>query len=114
MQNTDFEPFCKPGFNLVLCYYYLGDVEKMRKAFLKLLNVQSGVDDEKYQTATDSKVEASLQETIQNDPLRQLERQRKALAEKTIVKAAKIIAPLVEDSFSAGFDWCVSQVKQSR
>ena len=27
----------------------------MRKAFLKLLNVQSGVDDEKYHSATDSK-----------------------------------------------------------
>ena len=56
--------------------------------------------------------EASLQETIQNDPLRQLERARKTLAEKTIVQAAKVIAPLIEDSFSAGFDWCVNQVKK--
>ena len=58
----------------------------MRKAFLKLLNVESGVDEEKYHIATESKAEASLQEAIQNDPLRQLERQRKALAEKTIVQ----------------------------
>ena len=28
--------------------------------------------------------------------------------------AAKIIAPLIEDSIDAGFDWCVSQVKQSQ
>lgn len=86
----------------------------MRKAFLKLLNVESGVDEEKYNSATDTKGETSLQEAIQNDPLRQLERRRKQLAEKTIVMAAKIIAPLIEDSIDAGFDWCVSQVKQSQ
>ena len=65
-------------------------------------------------TYSESKGEQSLREIIQNDSLRQLERQRKALAEKTIVKAAKIIAPCIEETFGQGFDWCVTQVKQSQ
>ena len=109
-EHADF----KPGFNLILCYYALNDTERMRKSFLKLLNVSSGVDEEKYNTISDNKSEQSLREIIQNDPLRQVERQRKSLAEKTIVNAAKIIAPKIEDSFAAGFDWCVNQVKQSQ
>lgn len=43
-EHADF----KPGFNLILCYYAIRDAERMRKSFLKLLNVASGVDDEKY------------------------------------------------------------------
>lgn len=107
-------PDFKPGFNLVLCYYALRDPEKMRRAFMKLLNVASGVDDEKYQINLDDKNEAAHQEAIQSDSLRHLERQRRALAERTIVQAAKVIAPAIQEgNFSAGFDWCVSQVKQS-
>lgn len=107
-------PDFKPGFNLILCYYAIRDAERMRKSFLKLLNVNSNVDDEKYNVISENKTEQSLCEIIQNDPLRQLESQRKNLAEKTIVNAAKLIAPCIEESFAAGFDWCVSQVKQSQ
>ena len=104
-------PDFKPGFNLILCYYAIRDAERMRKSFLKLLNVNSNVDDEKYNVIryirtiastslvngfSENKNEQSLREIIQNDPLRQLERQRKSLAEKTIVNAAKIIAPCIE------------------
>ena len=45
-EHADF----KPGFNLILCYYAQRDPERMRKAFLKLLNVSSGVEEEKYNT----------------------------------------------------------------
>ena len=34
------------GFNLLLCYYALGDKDKMKKAFQKLLTASLGVDDE--------------------------------------------------------------------
>lgn len=46
-----------------------------------------------------------LIETIKNDRLRELERERKATAEKTILTAAKLIAPIIEPSFALGFDW---------
>ena len=46
-----------------------------------------------------------LIEAIKNDCLRDIERERKATAEKTILTAAKLIAPVIEASFALGFDW---------
>ena len=40
------------GFNLLLCYYALGDKEKMKKTFQKLLTVSLGFDDEDKYTLT--------------------------------------------------------------
>jgi hypothetical protein len=40
------------GFNLILCYYGLGDREKMKKTFQKLLSIDLGIDDEDKYTAT--------------------------------------------------------------
>ena len=47
------EPDFKTGFNLILCYFALGDREKMKRAFQKLLTVDLKIDDEeKYTTTT--------------------------------------------------------------
>ena len=40
------------GFNLLLCYYALGDKDKMKKGFQKLLTVNLGIDDEDKYTVT--------------------------------------------------------------
>lgn len=43
----------KTGFNLILCYFALGDRDKMKRAFQKLLTVDLKIDDEeKYTTTT--------------------------------------------------------------
>lgn len=39
-------PNIKTGFNLILCYYAIGDRERMKKAFQKLTSVPLGIDDE--------------------------------------------------------------------
>ena len=39
-------PTFKTGFNLILCYFALGDREKMRDGFAKLLTVDLKIDDE--------------------------------------------------------------------
>jgi len=39
-------PSFKTGFNLILCYFALGDREKMKRAFQKLLTVDLKIDDE--------------------------------------------------------------------
>lgn len=54
-----------------------------------------------------------LIEAIKDDPLRKIEKERKAIAEKTILTAAKLIAPVIEGSFAVGFDWCIESVKES-
>lgn len=39
-------PNVKTGFNLILCYYAIGDRERMKKAFQKLISVPLGIDDD--------------------------------------------------------------------
>ena len=54
-----------------------------------------------------------LIEAIKDDPLRKIEKERQATAERTILTAAKLIAPVIEGSFAVGFDWCIERVKES-
>ncbi|KAK7108171.1 intraflagellar transport protein 88 homolog [Littorina saxatilis] len=108
-------PNFKTGFNLILCYYALGDQSKMRAGFQKLLTVDLKIEDEeKYIAQADDKQAMLLLEVIKNDSLRQIERERKYEAERCIKYAAKIISPAIESSFSDGYDWCIEQVKNSQ
>ncbi|XP_043104333.1 intraflagellar transport protein 88 homolog isoform X6 [Puntigrus tetrazona] len=108
-------PNIKTGFNLILCYYAIGDRERMKKAFQKLICVPLGIDDDdKYISPNDDPHANMVIEAIKNDKLHQMERERKALAEKYIMTSAKLIAPAIESSFAAGFDWCVDMVKGSQ
>ncbi|KAL0963578.1 hypothetical protein UPYG_G00308190 [Umbra pygmaea] len=108
-------PNLKTGFNLIVCYYATGDRERMKKAFQKLTCVPLGIDEEdKYIPANDDPHNNLVIEAIKNDKLHQMERERKALAEKFIMTSAKLIAPAIETSFAAGFDWCVDVVKSSQ
>ncbi|XP_041700456.1 intraflagellar transport protein 88 homolog isoform X5 [Coregonus clupeaformis] len=108
-------PNIKTGFNLILCYYAIGDRERMKKAFQKLICVPLGIDEEdKYIPPNDDTHANLVIEAIKNDKLHQMERERKALAEKFIMTSAKLIAPSIEATFAAGFDWCVDMVKSSQ
>lgn len=42
---------------------------------------------------------------IKNDDLSKLERELKFEAEKTILNAANLIAPVIEDTLTAGYAW---------
>ncbi|KAJ8255820.1 hypothetical protein COCON_G00196840 [Conger conger] len=108
-------PNIKTGYNLILCYYAIGDRERMKKAFQKLISVPLGIDEEdKYTPPNDDPHTNLVIEAIKNDQLHQMEREKKAMAEKFIMTAAKLIAPIIEVSFAAGFDWCVEMVKTSQ
>ncbi|KAJ1113787.1 hypothetical protein NDU88_002029 [Pleurodeles waltl] len=108
-------PNLKAGFNLILCYFAVGDRDKMKKAFQKLIAVPLGIDeDDKYIAPNDDPHTTLVIEAIKNDHLREMERERKALAEKYIMTAAKLIAPVIETSFAIGYDWCVEAVKASQ
>uniref|UniRef100_A0A671UFS0 Intraflagellar transport protein 88 homolog n=1 Tax=Sparus aurata TaxID=8175 RepID=A0A671UFS0_SPAAU len=108
-------PNIKTGFNLILCYYAIGDRERMKKAFQKLISVPLGIDDEdKYIPSNDDTNSNMVIEAIKNDKLHQMERDLKVLTEKYIMTAAKLIAPAIETSFATGFDWCVDMVKSSQ
>uniref|UniRef100_A0A3Q1H5R3 Uncharacterized protein n=1 Tax=Anabas testudineus TaxID=64144 RepID=A0A3Q1H5R3_ANATE len=107
-------PNIKTGFNLILCYYAIGDRERMKKAFQKLISVPLSIDEDKYLPSNDDPGSNLVVEAIKNDKLHQMERDLKVLAEKYIMTAAKLIAPAIETSFATGFDWCVDMVKSSQ
>jgi len=54
-----------------------------------------------------------LLEAIKDDTLRKIENVRQIQAERTILTAAKLIAPVIESSFAVGFDWCIENVMES-
>lgn len=41
-------PNTKTGYNLVLCYYAIGDKERMKKGFQKLISIPLSFDEDKY------------------------------------------------------------------
>ncbi|XP_054020662.1 intraflagellar transport protein 88 homolog isoform X1 [Dryobates pubescens] len=107
-------PNLKAGFNLILCYFAMGNSEQMKKAFQNLIAVPLEVDyDDKYISPNDDPRTNLLIEAIKNDSLTQIERERKSMAEEYIMTAAKLIAPVIETSFAVGYDWCVEAVKAS-
>ncbi|EFN77453.1 Intraflagellar transport protein 88-like protein [Harpegnathos saltator] len=104
----------KAGLHTVLCHFALSHRDKMKRAFFELLEVQLNVDQEdKYSMNPDDAASNILNEVIKNDDLSKLEKEMKLEAEKTILCAAKLIAPVIEDTLTAGFAWCVDAIKSS-
>ncbi|XP_069680565.1 intraflagellar transport protein 88 homolog [Periplaneta americana] len=108
------KPDFATGLHMILCYYALGEKDKMKRAFQLLLECPLNIeDDEKYNATTDDPASNLILEVIKNDSLRKLERGMRQEAERSILTAAKLISPVIEDSFSAGYNWCVDAIKGS-
>lgn len=104
----------RAGLHLVLCCRALEDKERMRTAFSLLLSVPLDLEDEeKYSADQDNPEDVIIAAAIRNDSLHVYEMNQKSDAEYCILTAAKIIAPHIEDSFSAGYDFCVESIKNS-
>ncbi len=94
-----------------------------------------GDDEDKYASVSDDPLSNLILEVIKNDQLRRIERAKKHESEYSILMAAKLIAPvssalfrldhihqtslpvsikMVEDTFSAGYNWCVEAIKMSQ
>ena len=86
----------------------------MKKGFSQLCEIPLETEDEdKYLPVSDDSMANLILEAIKNDDLRKIERQRKHEAEHAILTAAKLISPVIDDSFSAGYNWCVDTIKMS-
>ena len=105
------------AFHLIICNYALGDRQQMKQCFSKLLEVNSeDLFEEKYAVTTgieDDLHNHLLMEAIKNDELRQLEKQMRHELEWYILSGAKLIAPVIGDTFSQGYEWCVEQIRSS-
>ncbi|KAJ8676662.1 hypothetical protein QAD02_012449 [Eretmocerus hayati] len=108
------KPDLKAGMHAILCHFALSHVDRMKKGFLELLDVPLLIDhDDKYGINTDDIAANILNETVKNDDLSKLERELKSNAERTILNAANLIAPVIEDTLAGGFAWCVDAIKSS-
>lgn len=109
----------RTALHLIVCHYALGDREKMKRCLAKLLEINSNdFNDEKYafqnELLDDDPLNTLLMEAIKNDQLRKIERERKHEAEWCILIAAKLIAPVMGETFSHGYEWCVDQIRNSQ
>jgi intraflagellar transport protein 88 len=93
------------GFNLVVCYYALGDKEKMKKGFVRLCSIALPGSD-----ADDDDVDAS-DENVVEDELKQDLRERQKEATNFIKVAAQLIAPTIEKDFVTGYDFVVENLR---
>ncbi|CAD7927124.1 unnamed protein product [Amoebophrya sp. A120] len=99
-QHLDF----MTGFNLLLCYHALGDKEKMKQGFLKLLQIQQvGLDDPEEEESLDHG-----NVIPEDDALREDIKKRQREAQRYIVNAATLIGPQIDpQEVVEGFNWIV-------
>ena len=70
-------PEFKTGFNLLLCYFVLGDRNKMKQCFTDLLRIPLRIpDDDDYQMHPTDKQANLVLEVTRDDKLRRYERKK--------------------------------------
>lgn len=104
----------KSGLHLILCYYAMGDTDKIKRAFHQMLEVQMDLEDDlKMTTVFTNPSHQYIVDHIKSDSFFQLESKQKQLAKKNILMAANLIASVIEENFNEGYTWCVEIIKNS-
>ncbi|KAJ3333439.1 Intraflagellar transport protein 88 [Blyttiomyces sp. JEL0837] len=110
----EINPDYHTGFNLILCYFALGDRERMKRGLQKLVSIRAPIieqNEDMRTSASDEPIEDH--EVFNEDKLRAIARERTRAAERYIVLAAKLVAPNIESHFSSGFDTVTELIKTS-
>ena len=119
------------GFNLLVCYFALGDKEKMKKGFSGLLALEDvrglredddeedeAEDDDLLKTAAERKDEAETAADRQllshHDELTVQRRDRQRSIQRYLILAARLIAPCIEQTVEAGFDWVIEELRKPK
>jgi intraflagellar transport protein 88 len=99
------EPDFQAAYNLILCYFALGDKEKMKKGFTQLLTIEiPGLEEEE-----DEEPDADFA----NDAISVYLKDMRNKAYKYITDAAKLIAPVIESDWTRGYDWVIETLRAS-
>merc|ERR1711871_423341 len=110
-EDTGFSDFLTP-FNLLVCYYAVGDANKMKRTFTRLISVPmpgSSDEDEEEEKAR----EEDTHEHKERDPLRVEVIKRQKAAKRLILTGAKLIAPYIDArEWVAGYEWVFESLKQ--
>lgn len=104
----------KSGLHLILCYFALGDIEKMKRGFQHLLDVPIDTnDDHKISSLMSNTAQQYIVDYIKNDRFAVHENRQRLLAKKNVLMAANLISNIIEENFNDGYTWCVEMIKSS-
>jgi intraflagellar transport protein 88 len=95
------------GFNLLLCYYALGDVEKLKRTFSKLLTIKVAG----YSPDEEEEDDKAKEDVLHSDALRKEVRERRRKYLHTVTTAARLIAPMLDKDWRIGFDYVIEQLR---
>lgn len=100
-------------FNLITCVYALGDKTKMKSYFEWMLMIDlPGAEEEETEEILSMQANEEEKEKLQSqDILKEYLKERKKIAMKHIVNAAKLIVGQIEDDVLSGFDWIIAMLK---
>ena len=112
------KPDLQSGFNLLVCYYALGDREKMKQCLSKLLAIRETDTGVPLSEEDDDKDDNNDDDEDEEDEMRKTENEARRNAKALILLATKLIAPRIVDSKDggvvAGFDYVIEQLKASQ
>ena len=98
------------GFNMLLCYYALGETEKLKRCFLRLLQVKvPGMD---LDDDDDSNPNAAHNDVLVGDVLKADIQQRRRHFLSVVITAARLVGPAIDKDWRVGYDWAAEQLKQ--
>lgn len=100
------------GFNLIVCLYALGEREKMRTWFERLLMIDiPGTDEEEQEELAKLEKKDDDKPMGEVDPLKQYLRGKKKEALGYISSSAKLVAPFIEQDIFVGYDYVCEALK---
>jgi intraflagellar transport protein 88 len=108
-------PDIQTGFNLLLCYYALGEANNMKRAFSKLLTIRApGSDEEEEETHAAAKIGQGHDDDdpLVQDDLKREVKERRALYLKYVTNAARLIAPVLDPDWRVGYDYVIEALRQ--
>jgi intraflagellar transport protein 88 len=105
--NPDFQT----GFNLILCYLALGDAEKMKRGFSKLLAIQDGAGDDEEEPEEAKAVDDAEAVGARRDGLREELKRRRREAHHYILTASRLVTPQLDKDWASGYLWAIEALK---
>lgn len=110
------------GFNLIVCLYALGEKEKMRTWFERLLMIDiPGIEEEEQEELAQMQnklgVVKDTDKSVINppmnegDPLKEYLKEKKKEALHYISSAAKLVAPIIEGDVIVGYNYVIEALK---
>ncbi|XKL66407.1 hypothetical protein PGB90_009827 [Kerria lacca] len=107
------KPGMNAGFHAIVCHFFLGDVQMIKKSFQALLNIPLEVTEIQNKLITEDNNADVKIEILKRDELSHIIEKIRQEGEKSIITASNLISPIIEETYAAGFNWCLEMIKNS-